>query len=370
MCSWPHLARLLNPAPSAPCAEFAGHGHRLFTIQRNRRIAAIGTPPHNGIMASEPLGFVCAVAFVLFAAVRDVHFAAALQSHSPLHVAVITFTLGSVVFLSALAIRRQGLGVLRPWLREVIAINVTSAVAWICFLYALRFLEPALVQTLWAGSGPLAVIGFEAAGLRLAAPTAIARVERFVQAGIFLSLALVVLVVAAGLSAPQPRGAPMVGVLLALVSGVSITINVLLCKRLNEHGVGPATILAVRFPGIAILAALLAAGTGDTGLEAWSTEALLMVAGAALLLIVAPMFVNQISIALAAPITIRVVTALGPVLVFLLELAEGRLGVSGYSLAVIILYSGLAILATGARRWFSAGLRPGAAGTDRRNCCA
>lgn len=305
-------------------------------------------------MANERLGFLCAMAVVVFAALRDVYFGAALQAYSPLHVAAITFTLGSLVFLSVLAVRRQRLSELRPWTREVLALNLTSAIAWIAYLHALRHLEPALVQTLWAGIGPLAVIGLEGMGLRFTAPVAIAPIERLALGGVLLSLTLVILVVAGGLAPPQPHGAPMLGVLLTLVSGVSISINMLLCKRLNERGVGPTTVLAVRFPGTAIVAALLAVSTGDTALDAWSPGALAVVAGAALLLIVVPMFVNQLGIALAAPITVRVVMALGPVLVFLLELAEGRLRASGYSLVAIILYSMFALLATGARGWVSA----------------
>ena len=63
-------------------------------------------------------------------------------------------------------------------------------------------------------------------------------------------------------------------------------------------------------------------------------------AAAAVLLIVLPLYLNQRGVALASPMTVRVVHAAGPVLVFALQLADGRFSASPWSLAVIIAYSG------------------------------
>jgi len=59
---------------------------------------------------------------------------------------------------------------------------------------------------------------------------------------------------------------------------------------------------------------------------------------------------NQIGISLASPITVRGVLALGPVLVFLLQLWEGRLLSSPYSLTSIVLYSTFALSAAFVRQ--------------------
>jgi hypothetical protein len=52
-----------------------------------------------------------------------------------------------------------------------------------------------------------------------------------------------------------------------------------------------------------------------------------------------------IGIALASPLTVRVVLALAPLVVFALQWAEGRLPPSPYSLATAGLYGGCAIAA-------------------------
>jgi hypothetical protein len=69
---------------------------------------------------------------------------------------------------------------------------------------------------------------------------------------------------------------------------------------------------------------------------------------------------------LASPLTVRVALSLGPVFIFALELIEGRLVSSPYSLAAAGVYSFFAIGAAGARqratRSAAGGLSPGRAG--------
>ncbi|MBI2015320.1 MAG: hypothetical protein HYS77_07265 [Candidatus Rokubacteria bacterium] len=77
---------------------------------------------------------------------------------------------------------------------------------------------------------------------------------------------------------------------------------------------------------------------------------LAVVLGVSLVLIVFPIYVNQVGISLASPLTVRVVLAVGPVLIFLLQLIEGRLSPSPYSLASAVLYGVFAVSATLVRR--------------------
>ena len=135
----------------------------------------------------------------------------------------------------ALARDRQGLVALAGWPREIVAINVTSAIAWIAFFYALQSLEPSLVQVIWAGSGPLAIRMLERAGVSLVAPIQLGALERRCLAAVGLVVVLAGVVALLGLSATDP-GSATVGVALALLSGAAISINILLCKRLHDRG--------------------------------------------------------------------------------------------------------------------------------------
>ena len=301
----------------------------------------------------EAAGFLVASLFVCLAAMRDVYLAGVFQQISPLHVAVVAFGLCSLIFLPVTLLR--GPQRLRRVVRhplEVFWINVTSAVAWLAYLYALRLAEPALVQVLWAGIGPLAVTRLERIGALRTRSVRLSRGEEHLHLGIFASLVLTTLVILTGLSGSGTQRAVLapLGVGLALISGVSITINTMLCKRLNEVGVSPDALVSIRFVGVVLAALMLGLLTGDTGFVSWSVTTGSSMAVAALLLIVLPVYVNQIGISLASPITVRGVLALGPVLVFLLQLWEGRLMSSPYSLTSIVLYSTFALSAAFVRQ--------------------
>jgi len=104
--------------------------------------------------------------------------------------------------------------------------------------------------------------------------------------------------------------------------------------------------MSVRFVGAVVAAAALA-----RELPALLVPGTLaVVVGASLGLIVLPNYVNQVGISLASPLTVRVVLAVGPALTFLLQLADGRLSSSPYSLGAAVLYGVFAIWAALARR--------------------
>jgi len=301
--------------------------------------------------AREQVGLVLTGGFVLCGALRDVYFSRTLQTWSPLDIAALTFTISTLVFLTVAMVRGgRDLVALTRWPREIVAINVTSATAWIAFFYALQSLEPSLVQVIWAGSGPLAIMLLERAGVRrLVVPTRLGALEPWCLAAVGLVVALAGLVAVLGLSATDP-GPAAFGVGLALLSGAAISVNILLCKRLHERGVAPVPLLSVRFVGVVVVA-LACAPFARSGASLWSSSALPHVTLAAVMLIVLPLYLNQRGIALASPLTVRVVHAAGPVLVFALQLVDGRLPASPWSLAVVIGYSASAAVSATARQW-------------------
>lgn len=298
----------------------------------------------------EQAGLFLTGGFVLCGSLRDVYFSRTFQRWSPLDVAALTFTISTLVFMAVALLRdRHGLLALARWPREIVAINATSAIAWISFFYALQSLEPSLVQVIWAGSGPLTIRTLERAGVLMVAPIRLGPLERWSLAALGLVVALAGVVAVLGLSATD-SGSAAFGVGLALLSGAAISINLLLCKGLHQRGVSPVPLLSVRFIGVVVAALTLAPFVG-TGPSLWQSAALPNVAAAAVLLIVLPLYLNQRGVALASPMTVRVVHAAGPVLVFALQLADGRFSASPWSLAVIIAYSGTATLSAIARQW-------------------
>jgi drug/metabolite transporter (DMT)-like permease len=301
----------------------------------------------------ETAGFLVSLAFVCLASVRDVYLGGLFQRLGPAHVAIVAFTLCALVFLPVAAVRRPG--ALRALLRRPRAlcwVNATSAVAWISFFHALRLIEPACVQILFAGIGPITVTWLDRR-LPGAAPGApLLPAERPFRLGLVASLIATVAVTLAGLSGAGPigLGAAAAGAALALGAGIAISASTVLCRTLHDEGIDPLTLVGLRFVGAVVLAAALAGPPADALAAFPSGGALAVVAAAALLLIVIPVYVSQVGIALASPLTVRVALSLAPVLIFALELAERRLSSSPSTLAVAAAYSLSAIGGALARR--------------------
>jgi hypothetical protein len=117
---------------------------------------------------------------------------------------------------------------------------------------------------------------------------------------------------------------------------------------LTDAGVTPSALLSLRFPATALSAAAMMS-LFPLGLSSdfFLVDAVVLIA---LLLIIVPNYVNLVAISLASPLTVRVVLAIGPSLIFFCQLIEGRLTVSRYSLMAAILYALAAIAAAIARQ--------------------
>jgi drug/metabolite transporter (DMT)-like permease len=299
----------------------------------------------------EAAGALASVVFVCLASVRDVYLGGLFQRLSPLDVAVVAFGLCTVVCLPIALVRApDGLHALLRRPADLFWVNATSAAAWIAFFYALRTIEPLLVQILFAGIGPLSVVALDRL-VPAAARTPLHRIERYLQTGLLAALGLAAVVAIGGLSGvgAEPVGRAALGVALALGAGVSISANTVTCRRLNDEGVPPIALISVRFVGAVAVAGAFGLYSGSIlPTLVWSRGGAVLV-GASLLLIVFPNYVNQIGIALASPLTVRVVLALAPLVVFVLQWAEGRLSPSPYSFATASIYGTLAIAAALAR---------------------
>jgi drug/metabolite transporter (DMT)-like permease len=204
---------------------------------------------------------------------------------------------------------------------------------------------------LFYGVGPLSVRWLD--GLVPGSSRAtLSRAEHGLHVGLLASLLVAAAVALGGLSGlgAQPLPLAAVGVVLAVGGGVSISTSTLLCRTLNDMGIRPATLFALRFPAVIVLAATFALAAPAPLVSGVAPGILVGVALASLALIVLPNYVNQVGVALASPITVRAVLAVGPVLVFALQLLERRVSFSPATLAACALYGVCALAGVVARR--------------------
>jgi drug/metabolite transporter (DMT)-like permease len=283
--------------------------------------------------------------FCVSQAFRDVYFGHVFQDVDFFVVILMAFVLSTVIFTVVAWLRTPGaFHTLRGRGGTVMAINVTTALAWSCYFAGLTRLEPAIVNTLHSGMGPLTVVALAAFGARLAKIEEIGWGEYFGHSAIAISLLALWWVVLSGSSGLRsgPEASDLLGLALLLASGSSITISLLYCKRLHDQGVSAEVVTAVRYIALILIAGGVVLHRGEwRGITTLGEAASL--SGLATILIVLPLYALQVGIALTAPLTAHVLRSLGPAFVFVLQQFDGRLTYSTPTLICILAYSTAAI---------------------------
>lgn len=302
-------------------------------------------------MPAHILGPGLILAFVVTQALRDVYLVHMFRRTDVFATIFVAFSLMTIAF-GALALWREraGLARLRGHWGVVIGMNLTTAAAWTSYFFGLKAIQPSVVNALHSGMGPLTVVALGLAGLRIAGQDRWSRLEGLCYAGLTGSLAFLWWVVLEGQSGRLDfnyRDA-LLGLFAMLVSGVCITISHLLAKRLNDQGLGANCVTCVRYLLIVAMAgAVLAFGGRETGLTSasdWAWLALIVTP-----LIALPLYALQVGISLTPALTAQVLRALGPVVVFALELVDPKIEWSTPTLAGVLLYSFFALGAGWAR---------------------
>jgi drug/metabolite transporter (DMT)-like permease len=297
------------------------------------------------------LGQAFVLGFVVLSAFRDVFFADTLRTAPFFAVAFIAFAICTAAFLAvALFEKPRTLRLVFADFRTFAAMNLFTALAWLCYFQSLRYLEPAIANVLHAGVGPLTIMAMGVAGWRIVDAGVMTPVEAACQAAMALCLAALIAVALGGLSAGEGGVPALVGCVFVVVSGAAITIATLYAKRLHDDGASAAAVVATRFLGV-LAAGMVALSFGPMEARAAvvSPAAWLALAPAAFLFMAVPIYLNQIGIRLVSPLTVRVLLALGPVFLIGLQTAVGGMKLSGYSLAGVTAYSAIAIVAALAR---------------------
>jgi len=298
------------------------------------------------------LGPAFVLVFCVSQAFRDVYFGHVFQKVDFFVVILIAFVLSTVIFTAIALIRTPGeFSKLRRHGTTVLAMNLTTALAWSCYFFGLTHIEPSIVNTLHSGMGPLTVIALAAFGAPLAQTSTVRRIEYLGYAGMALSLIglwWVVLADASGLASASPM-TNLAGLALLLVSGASITVSLLYCKRLHDAGVSAEVVTAARYIALIVLAGAMVLGRGRV--PDIAPNELATLAALTTVLIALPLFALQLGIARTTPLTANVLRSLGPVFIFALEQVDGRMAYSAPTLVCILFYSASTIASNVAHGW-------------------
>lgn len=304
-------------------------------------------------VSSFALGLLFCLSFVTLEAVQAVYLGAVFQDVDSFLIGTWVFGITVVGCVGATAILRPGelLAALRsPGL--ILGINVLAALAWTTYFIAIQIIEPAVVFTVFSGMVPLATV----LAARLGMPEARGPSHDLSRTGnalILLAIAILATTTGMGLSGFVRGGTTIaiLGVLLAAVSGGLTACVILLSVRLNGRGVGPLAQFGLRFILYTLVAvAAVRLGIDDKGAD-MSAGQIAVIVGIGLIVIALPLYCVQRAVPLVPAMTIAAITALGPVIVFGLQMVEGRVAYAPATLAGLLIYmSGALAAAWGAVR--------------------
>jgi drug/metabolite transporter (DMT)-like permease len=203
---------------------------------------------------------------------------------------------------------------------------------------AIQLVEPAVVFTIFSGVIPIAASLAGHFGFR-DAPLLRNTVEAFGYVLLALGMVALTAFTLMGWSG-FVRGGPSTaagGLSLAALSGALIAGMLLYSRRLDRAGVGPVAQFGLRFPLYIILTTFgFLLGLDDKGPMTEMDLLLAFVAG--LILLAFPIYAVQKAVSLTSTLTIGAFAAMGPLVVFALQVLEGRVGYSRATLLGLTIY--------------------------------
>ncbi len=287
-----------------------------------------------------------ALAFVTLEAVQYVFFGGVFQRMSSFLFGFLVFSITTVPFVGWTA--WQAPSQIRAAFANpapLIAANLAATFAWAAYLLSVQLIEPAVAYTISAGTMPITAYLAHRFGL----PEGDLMRNRMEAFGTLVVLGGILYLSAATICGWSGfvrggAGVAIAGVLLAITDGVLFTLVISYCQRRDRAGVGPGAVFGLR----QMLYVAAAGGCVALGLDSKETLppfeiALIVLVGLALT--VPPLYALQRAVATISTLTISALTALGPFLIFGLQMIEGRVEYAPATLAGLMFYFAGALLA-------------------------
>ena len=285
------------------------------------------------------LGLCWALLYVALESTQFVFFGGLFQRMSSFVFGFLVFGITAIAFIGWAAIKvpdQLRLAFANP--RSLIAANIGVTVGVAAYLLSVQLIEPAVTYTISGGVMPITAYLAFRFGAREGEPMR-NTTEAVGNVILFVGVVMLAVMTILGWSGfvRGGTGAALAGVLLAVVDGVLFTWVLIFCQRLDKAGVGAGAVFGLRFPLYVILAGSCAAAGLDYKAPISITDMSIMVA-VGLLLTIPPLYALQRAVASVSTLTLSALTALGPFVIFALQLIEGRVAYSNATLVGLTVY--------------------------------
>ncbi len=193
-------------------------------------------------------------------------------------------------------------------------LNLTTAVSWGSFFFAVKHIEPALSSSFINAILPLVTIGVD---YLLARRKAVEPAELAVACALFVAMSFTAVVALGGHSgmAGTPLGYA-IGLGMSAICGIAMSVTNVASKKLNDAGVSPEQIMAFRFLLLALASGLVASqrGLGTAISDHWMPILFVAVAGNLI-----PIYALQLGIQRLKPLAVAFLIGLAPVVIFVMQ---------------------------------------------------
>ena len=289
--------------------------------------------------------------YVTVASTGSVYTGGLLEDVDPNVLLFLAFLITTLFFLSATLLgREQSTTRISHHIRDVSLLNLFTVTSWVGFFYALENLEPAIVNALFIGIGPIVSLISNAVLRRHAK---VHPVDIVACLGVLIASGFLMWTALSGNSSLQGRSTQEIGLGLffALLGGVTIPLAVIYSKKLHEAGFVTNQIMAHRFYFLIFLLIFLMESRQVFPVAVNYPMEVLLVTFLSVLL---PLYFLQLGIKKIEPVLVQIIIASSPVVIFLCQLFDERLVASVYSLvgvAILALFAGVAIVSNIRRKF-------------------
>ncbi len=286
------------------------------------------------------VGLSWSAVYILLESVQSVFFGSVLQRMDSFQLGFWVFGITSIFLLLGVRLfDPEQIKLCGQNLRGLFACNCSTAAGWILYLFSIQLIEPAVAFTVSSAAMPISAVGL--AFLGIGEPVSLDTKQRRVGFGlIFAGIVVLVGATLMGLSG-FVRGSLASGLLgsaSALLSGCAFAWMLIHCRNLSEKGLDPVPVFASRFPLYVVLSAFgwLLKLDYKAPVETGDAAVAILVG---LIIMAFPLYAMQKAISGISVLLLSTITALGPFIVFLLQMIEGRVSFSGFVLAGLLIYS-------------------------------
>lgn len=213
----------------------------------------------------------------------------------------------------------------RQGLMAIIAINITTAVNWGCYLFALKFIEPAAVTAIICGVGPMSIAAYN----RIAKSQPTTTITLLTCFGILLGAIILAWGSFSGRSGLDHLMASEVitGVMAATLGGTMQSATILSVQKLSQEGWNSTQIMSFRFALLLIAALAYITYSPQVDFNI-SFSSILQIFVLAAIGICIPLWALQIGLSKANATISSAIIAVGPVVTYVAQLLDSRISTS------------------------------------------